>query len=63
VSQGYAAAGGDTGHQTPTPDDLQWGAGHPERILDWGTRSIHAIESQHARRRYFTTWAMVRSHM
>jgi feruloyl esterase len=43
VSQGYAAAGGDTGHQTPTPDDLQWGAGHPERILDWGTRSIHAI--------------------
>ena len=43
IAQGYAAAGGDTGHQTPTPDDLQWGAGHPERILDWGTRSIHAI--------------------
>jgi len=43
LAQGYAAAGGDTGHQTPTPDDLQWGVGHPERILDWGTRSIHAI--------------------
>ena len=43
ISQGYAAVGGDTGHQTPTPDDLQWGSGHPERILDWGTRSIHAI--------------------
>ena len=43
LAQGYAAVGGDTGHQTPTPDDLQWGAGHPERILDWGTRSIHAI--------------------
>jgi len=43
LSQGYAAAGGDTGHQTPTPDDLMWGVGHPERILDWGTRSIHAI--------------------
>jgi feruloyl esterase len=43
LSQGYAAAGGDTGHQTPTPDDLLWGAGHPERILDWGSRSIHAI--------------------
>ena len=43
LSQGYAAVGGDTGHQTPTPDDLLWGAGLPERILDWGTRSIHAI--------------------
>lgn len=43
LTEGYAAVGGDTGHQTPTPDDLQWGAGHPERILDWGTRSIHAI--------------------
>lgn len=43
LSLGYAAAGGDTGHQTPTPDDLLWGVGHPERILDWGTRSIHAI--------------------
>jgi feruloyl esterase len=43
LSQGYAAVGGDTGHQTQTPDDLLWGVGHPERILDWGTRSIHAI--------------------
>jgi feruloyl esterase len=43
LSQRYAAAGGDTGHQTLTPDDLMWGVGHPERILDWGTRSIHAI--------------------
>jgi feruloyl esterase len=41
--QGYAVVGGDTGHQTPTPDDLQWGVGHPERIVDWGSRSIHAI--------------------
>lgn len=43
LSQGYAAVGGDTGHQTPTPDDLLWGVGHPDRIIDWGTRSIHAI--------------------
>ena len=43
LSQRYAAAGGDTGHQTPTPDDLLWGVDHPERIIDWGTRSIHAI--------------------
>ena len=40
--QGYAATGGDTGHQTPTPDDLLWGAGHPERIEDWAGRSVHA---------------------
>jgi feruloyl esterase len=43
LAQGYAAVGGDTGHQTTTPDDLLWGSGHPERILDWGSRSIHAI--------------------
>jgi len=43
LSQGYAAVGGDTGHQTATPDDLLWGVDHPERIVDWGTRSVHAI--------------------
>jgi feruloyl esterase len=43
MSQRYAVVGGDTGHQTPTPDDLLWGVDHPERIIDWGTRSIHAI--------------------
>ncbi len=43
MSQGYATVGGDTGHQTSTPDDLLWGVGRRERILDWGTRSIHAI--------------------
>jgi Tannase and feruloyl esterase len=43
LRQGYAAAGGDTGHQGPTPDDLRWGVGHPDRIEDWGSRSIHEI--------------------
>ena len=43
LSQRYAAVGGDTGHQTPTPDDLLWGVDHPDRITDWGSRSIHAI--------------------
>jgi feruloyl esterase len=42
LRQGYAAAGGDTGHQTTTPDDLLWGVDHPERIEDWGSRSVHA---------------------
>jgi len=26
-----------------TPDDLLWGVDAPERILDWGTRSVHTI--------------------
>jgi len=43
LSQGYATVGGDTGHQTPTPDDLLWGINNPQRILDWGTQSIHDI--------------------
>jgi feruloyl esterase len=43
LRQGYAVAGGDTGHQGPTPDDLQWGAGRSDRIEDWGSRSIHDI--------------------
>ena len=43
LRRGYAALGGDTGHQTENPDDLTFVVGHPERMLDWGTRSIHAI--------------------
>jgi feruloyl esterase len=43
ISQGYAVAGGDTGHQTSTPDDLLWGVKNIDRIADWGTRSIHLI--------------------
>lgn len=40
LRQGYATMGGDTGHQT---DDMQWGVNNPEKIIDWGTRSINAI--------------------
>lgn len=40
MRQGYAVIGGDTGHTT---EDMAWGRGHPEKITDWGTRSIHAI--------------------
>jgi feruloyl esterase len=43
LSEGYAAVGGDSGHQTSTPDDLLWGVDHPQRIIDWGTASIHTI--------------------
>lgn len=40
MRQGYAVIGGNTGHTT---EDMFWGVGHPEKIRDWGTRSIHAI--------------------
>jgi feruloyl esterase len=43
LRQGYATMGGDTGHQGTDPNDMLWGVGHPEKIRDWGTRSIHAI--------------------
>lgn len=40
MRQGYAVLGGDTGHQS---EDMLWGVTYPERIVDWGSRSIHAI--------------------
>ena len=43
MRQGYAVVGGDTGHQSTDPNEMFWGVGHPEKIRDWGTRSIHAI--------------------
>lgn len=43
LNKGYATVGGDTGHQGSNPNDLTFGYGHPEKIRDWGTRSIHAI--------------------
>jgi feruloyl esterase len=43
MRQGYAVVGGDTGHQSVDPNEMFWGVGHPEKIKDWGTRSIHAI--------------------
>jgi feruloyl esterase len=43
MRQGYAVVGGDTGHQSSDPNEMFWGVGHPEKIRDWGTRSIHAI--------------------
>lgn len=43
MRQGYAVVGGDTGHQSTDPNEMFWGVGHPEKIADWGTRSVHAI--------------------
>ena len=38
--RGYATASTDTGH---VGDDLTFGSGHPEKIVDWGFRSIHLM--------------------
>src|SRR5271170_5676706 len=38
LTRGYATASTDTGH---IGDDLIFGNGHPEKIVDWGYRSIH----------------------
>jgi len=40
LRRGYAAASTDTGH---TGDDMKFGQGHPERIVDWAYRSIHVM--------------------
>jgi feruloyl esterase len=40
LEQGYAVAGSDTGHEG---GDLSFGAGHPEKIDDWGYRAIHVM--------------------
>jgi len=38
LRRGYATASTDTGH---TGDDMRFGQGHPEKIVDWAYRSLH----------------------
>jgi feruloyl esterase len=40
LEMGDAAAGTDTGH---SGGDLRFGAGHPERIIDWAYRAVHVM--------------------
>jgi feruloyl esterase len=39
LKRGYAVVGTDTGH---TGDDPDFASGHPEAIVDWGHRAVHA---------------------
>ena len=39
LKRGYAVLGTDTGH---TGDDPDFASGHPEAIVDWGHRAVHA---------------------
>ena len=40
LGRGYATVGSDAGH---TGDDLRFAEGHPEKIIDWASRSIHLM--------------------
>jgi len=43
VSLGYAAVGTDTGHVGSSSYDGSFALGHPEKIIDFGYRSIHLM--------------------
>ena len=40
LQRGFATASTDTGH---SGEDLKFAAGHPEKIVDWGYRSVHIM--------------------
>lgn len=40
LSRGYAVVATDTGH---TGDSMDFGVGHPEKIVDWAHRSVHVM--------------------
>ncbi|HEY7292216.1 MAG TPA: tannase/feruloyl esterase family alpha/beta hydrolase [Vicinamibacterales bacterium] len=40
MRRGYATASTDTGH---AGDDMKFGQGHPEKVIDWAYRSIHVM--------------------
>ena len=40
LNRGFATASTDTGH---SGEDLKFAAGHPEKIVDWGYRSVHVM--------------------
>jgi len=40
LRRGYATASTDTGH---TGDDMKFGQGHPEKVIDYGWRAIHVM--------------------
>jgi feruloyl esterase len=40
LRRGYAVASTDTGH---TGDDMKFGQGHPEKVIDWAYRAVHVM--------------------
>ena len=52
IAKGYAAVSTDTGH---SGDQMDFGIGHPEKIVDWAHRAVHEMtvagEGRASRRR------------
>lgn len=40
LARGFAVAGTDTGH---TGDQMEFGQGHPEKVVDWAYRAVHVM--------------------
>lgn len=40
---GYATASTDSGHRGNDDSDASWALNHPEKVTDWGYRSIHEL--------------------
>jgi len=40
LRRGYATASTDTGH---AGDDMKFGQGHPEKVIDWAYRAVHVM--------------------
>ncbi len=40
LAKGYAVAGTDDGHQTTVNPDASWALGHPEKVVDFGSRAV-----------------------
>ena len=40
ITKGYAAVSTDTGH---SGDQMDFGIGHPEKIVDWAHRAVHEM--------------------
>lgn len=55
VSQGYAVAGTDDGHQTTINTDASWALGHREKQIDFGYRALK--ETTEAAKRIITAYA------
>jgi Tannase and feruloyl esterase len=58
VARGYAAASGDSGHaDTEATGNVPttWAIGHPEKVADWGYRSVHvtAVVAKQLIRAYY----------
>jgi feruloyl esterase len=54
VAAGYAVVATDTGHQAD-PSDARWALGQPEKVVDFGHRSVHlaALHGKRAAEAYF----------